>query len=246
MKTKNYVLLFITLLTFSACKKSPVTKPVKFTSTSYQKLSTFDNTGKPDNLLKDTISASMLEFINITLPDGKNLTTSHPELFSSAAIGDITLTRQADIYITYVSGAGSLNANSIAFYTYPTNQPPTSPKDINIITYVFPNAGHLTGLQPGDKVKIGNFNVGTSVGFVLMQNAWDTTNIKLNNDVVHFCSNDALNPEVDPNLKKHAVLINYPAENKVLIGFEDRDRTTSLCDNDFNDVVIYCTVTPSS
>jgi hypothetical protein len=246
MKTKNYVLLSITLLTFGACKKDPVTKPVKFTSTSYETLSTFDNTGKPNNLLKDTISTSMLQFIDATLPDGKDLTASHPELFSSAAIGDITITQQADVFITFVSGAESLNANSIAFYTYPTGQSPTSPKDIRTITYVFPNAGHLTGLRPGDKVKIGNFNVGTSIGFVLMENAWDTTGAKLNNDVVHFCSNDALNPEVDPNLKKHAVLINYPAENKVLIGFEDRDRTTPLCDNDFNDVVIYCTVTPSS
>ena len=85
--------------------------------------------------------------------------------------------------------------------------------------------------------------MGTSIGFVLMQNAWDTAISQLNNDAVHFCSNDALNPEVDPNLKKHAVLINYPAENKVLIGFEDRDRTNPLCDNDFNDGVIYCTVT---
>jgi hypothetical protein len=246
MKSKNYVLFFITLLTIGACKKDPVTKPVKFTSTNYETLSSYDNTGKPGNLLKDTISSDLLGFINTALPDGKNLTISHPELFSSTAIGDITMTKQADVYITFVSGAESLNANSIAFYTYPTNQPPTSPKDISTITYVFPNAGHLTALQPGDKVKIGNFNIGTSVGFVLMENAWDTTTAKLNNDVVHFCSNDALNPEVDPNLKKHAVLINYPAENKVLIGFEDRDRTTPLCDNDFNDVVIYCTVAPTS
>lgn len=63
-------------------------------------------------------------------------------------------------------------------------------------------------------------------------------------NAVHFCSNDILNPEVDPNLKKHAVLINFSAENKVLIGFEDRDRTLPNCDHDFNDLLVYCTVTP--
>jgi hypothetical protein len=78
----------------------------------------------------------------------------------------------------------------------------------------------------------------------LLQKAWDTTTNILSNKVVHFCSNDVLNPEVDPNLKKHAVLINYPPENKVLIGFEDLDRTSQYCDHDFNDLVVYCTVTP--
>jgi hypothetical protein len=244
MKTRSYPLLFLGILLLNACKKDPVTKPVKFTSTTYDKVGTYNSFGTPDNLLKDTISNTLLSFINATLPDGQNLTTSHPELFNNPAIGDITIKEQSDVYITFVSG-DSKNANSIAYYTYPTNQPPTTATDIKTITYVFPNAGHLTGLRAGDKVKIGNFNVGTSLGFVLMENAWDTTNRTLNNDAVHFCSNDALNPEVDPKLKKHAVLINYPAENKVLIGFEDRDRTNPLCDNDFNDVVIYCTVKSS-
>lgn len=232
----------MTLLVLNACKKDPATKPVKFTTTSYETLGTYDNKGTPNNLLKDSLSPSLLSFINTNLPDGQNLTQSHPELFKNPAIGDITITGPSQVYLTYVSGAESLNANSIAFYTYPTDQPPTSPKDIKTITYAFPNAGHLTGLQPGDKVKLGDFTVGTSIGFVLMENAWDTTKKTLNNDAVHFCSNDALNPEVDPNLKKHAVLISYQAENKILVGFEDRDRTSPLCDNDFNDVVIYTTV----
>jgi len=109
---------------------------------------------------------------------------------------------------------------------------------------VFPNSGALTPLHRGDKVKIGRFEAGTSLGFVLLQKSWDTTTNVLSNKVVHFCSNDVLNPEVDPSLRKHAVLINYPPENKVLIGFEDLDRTSPYCDHDFNDLVVYCTVIP--
>jgi uncharacterized protein DUF4114 len=245
MKAKSYLFLFITLLVFNACKKDPVTKPVKFTTTTYENVGAFDNGGTPLNMLKDTISGDLLSFISTILPDGKNLTLSHPELFNNPAIGDITISKPSDVYITFVSGV-SANSNSIAYYTYPTDQPPTTSKDIQLITYIFPNAGRLSGLVAGDKVKLGRFDVGTSIGFVLMQNAWDTTKRTLNNNAVHFCSNDALNPEVDPKLKKHAVLINYPADNKVLIGFEDRDRTTSECDNDFNDVVVYCTVVPAA
>ena len=33
-----------------------------------------------------------------------------------------------------------------------------------------------------------------------------------------------LNPEKDPGLRKHAVLIEYPAEKKVMIGFEDMSK----------------------
>jgi hypothetical protein len=243
MKAKNYLYLLITLLAFSACKKDPVTKPVKFTSTTYENLGSYNSMGTPLNMMKDNISDAMLQFIATTLPDGKNLTLSHPEFFNNPAIGDITIAKPSDVYITFVSGVSSYS-NSVAYYTYPTNQPPTSSKDIKVITYVFPNAGRLSGLTAGDKVNLGSFEVGTSIGFVLMENAWDTTKKTLNNNAVHFCSNDALNPEVDPKLKKHAVLINYAPENKILVGFEDTDRTSSACDNDFNDVVFYCTVAP--
>lgn len=244
MKTRTFAYFFIILPLLNACKKDAVTKPVQFTSTSYQNLEPYNSLGKPNNLLKDTISSSMLTFINDFLPNGQNLATSHPELFTSTAIPDIVVTQPSNVFLTFVSGNAG-NSNSVAFYTYPTNQPPASAKDIKSITYVFPNAGKLTPLKAGDKIEIGHFGAGTSIGLVLMENAWDTTKHTLNNNAVHFCSTDVLNPEVNPNLKRHAVLINYAPENKVIIGFEDSDRTNSSCDNDFNDVVLYWTVKPS-
>lgn len=241
MKPKIYLCVIGVLFVIASCHKDPVTKPVKFNSTIYDSLSGFDIHGKPDNLLKETISPDMLYFIDTLLPSGRNLTLSHPELFNNPEIGDITITQPSTVYITFVSQSGA-NYNAIAFYTYPTNQPPKSSKDIKKITYFFPSAGDLSPLVAGDKVNIGNFNAGTSIGFVLMQDAWDPQSSSLDNDAVHFCTNDALNPEVDPNKKKHGVLIYYAPEKKVLIGFEDMDRTSKECDNDFNDVLIYATV----
>ena len=245
MTTKTFPPLFIILLMLVACKKEKaVTRVVEFTSTSYHTLGTYNSSGKPDFLLpRDTISPALLSFINNTLPDKTDLRISNPELLTTKAIADLAITQQSDVFITFVFQGGGYT-NTFAFYTYPTTQPPASTKDIKIITYVFPNAGYLTPLQAGDKVKIGRFDAGTSVGFVILQKAWDTATNTLNNKVVHFCSNDILNPEVDPNLKKHAVLINYTPEKKVLIGFEDVDRTYSYCDHDFNDLVVYATVTP--
>ena len=241
MQNKIYLPLIGLLVVISSCRKDPVTKPVEFKSTAYNALASYDINGKPDNLLKETISTDLLHFIDTLLPDGKNLSVTHPELFTNPEIGDITITEPSTVYITFVKQSGA-NNNSIAFYTYPTSKPPTKPKDIKQITYFFPSAGSLSPLAAGDKVNLGNFEPGISIGFVLMQDAWNPKKHNLNNDAVHFCTNDALNPEVDPKLKKHGVLIYYPPTKKVLIGFEDYDRTSSGCDNDFNDVVVYATV----
>jgi hypothetical protein len=245
MKTIISSTLALILLVTIACQKEVLSRPVSFTGTSYKNLGGFDSWGTPDYLVsKDAISQDMLTFINTMIPDRSDLRKTHPELLSTTAIADIRVTQTSDVYLTYVShGAGESNA--IAFYTYPTNNPPASAKDIDTITYAFPNASSKTKLVAGDKVLLGRFTPGTSIGFVLMQGAWDPATSLLNNKAVHFCSNDVLNPEVDVNLKKHAVLIDYPSDNKTLIGFEDLDRTDDRCDNDFNDVVLYTTVIPS-
>jgi hypothetical protein len=238
-------LLFIIVLAFTACKKevAPVTKPVDFTSTTYATLGAYDTSGKPTYLeTRDVISAGLMSFAKNTLPEQTDLRVSNPELLTTKAIADIIITQSSEVSVTFVS-QGSTVTNAIAFYTYPTNNPPATAKDIKTITYVFPNAGYRTTLRAGDKVKIGRFDVGTSIGFVLLREGWNPVTKKINNEAVHFCSNDVLNPEVDPTLKKHAVLINYPAENKVLIGFENVNRTLSSCDHDFNDTMIYTTVT---
>ncbi len=242
MKMKKYTPLLIIILVFAACKKDPVTVPVKFTETTYQTLASYDTSGVPSNLLpRDVISSDMKSFIQTSLPEKKDLRITNNELLTTKAIADIKITQTSDVFITYVSQV-TQSTNALAFYTYPTNNPPASAKDIKQIIYVFPSVGLGTKLQAGDKVKLGRFEVGTSIGFVILKDAWNTTTKSLDNNAVHFASNDVLNPEVDPNLKKHAVLINYAPENKVLIGFENTDRTTDKCDHDFNDVVVYATV----
>ncbi len=245
MKMKKLTPLFILVLIFGACKKDVVTKPVDFTSTTYQALGSYDSSGTPSYLISppDAISSNMLSFLNSILVEKSDLRKTHPELLSTNAIADIAMTKPADVFITFVF-SNTTSANAFAFYTYPTNTPPASPKDIKTITYFFPNVGKGTKLKAGDKVKIGRFEVGTSIGFALMKSAWNATTKTVDTQVVHFLSNDVLNPEVDPNLKKHAVLINYPAENKVLIGFENTDRTSADADHDFNDIVIYATLVP--
>lgn len=248
MNPAKTLLLSATMLLFAACKKEDdgaVTRPVDFTGTNYKSLGGYDDNGKPDNLLPpDKISEELTTYIEETLPERTDLRQTNPELLKSKAIADIAVTQRSDIFITFVSQGTGFH-DVIGFYTYPTASPLKSAKDIKEITYIFPNAGPETSLKAGDKVKIGRFEPGTSVGFVLLEGAWDPVTKTVNEKAPHFCSNDVLNPEVDPDLKKHAVLINYEAENKMLIGFEDFNRTRPDCDHDFNDVVLYATVVKS-
>lgn len=225
-----------------ACQKEARTKPVYFTDTEYKVLAPYDSaTGRPFNMLKDPVPADMLAYINQMLPEKQDLRKTNPELLNSNTSVDLRITKKSDVYITFISTVTAVR-NAIGFYTYPTSTPPTSPKDIKTITYIFPHAGVGTKLGAGDKLKIGTFEPGTSIGLVLLRDAFNPTTGALNNQAVHFCYNDALNPEVDPKLKKHVVLFNYQPTNKILIGFENTDRTTKDCDHDFNDVVLYATV----
>jgi len=246
MKNKYFLALFFTLFILNACKKEsgPVTKEVPFTVTTYDSLGGYDPTGLPFYLTtSDVISPGLISFINTNLPDGKNLPKLHPELFASAAVADINVTASSNVYVTFVTASAGV-PNTVGFYTYPTGHPPASAQDVSTITYIFPSAGNYTPLHPGDKVKIGNFAAGTTIAFVLFENSWNLATGQINDNAVHFCTDDILNPEIDPKLKRHAVLLNYIPENKVLISFDDTNRTSPDCDNDFNDVVIYCTVTP--
>jgi hypothetical protein len=245
MQRMKILPLFIVILFLASCKEKPLSVPVEFKSTTYTTLGPYDSDGKPEYLLspRDAISSTMFSYITNTLPEQTDLRETHPELLSNPEIGDITITQSSDVVITFVSQNTTLT-NAFGFYTYPTNAPPATAEDIAEIIYIFPSCGHGTKLKSGDRVKIGRFNPGTSIGFVIMQSAWKPSTKTLDSTVVHFCSNDVLNPEVDPALKKHAILMKYPEENKILIGFEDVDRTKKRCDHDFNDIVFYATVTP--
>lgn len=246
---KNYfqtTFFLLIILVIISCKKDradiPGSTPVDFTEITYDSLGTYDIFGKPNYLVEpDVISADFLAAIEASLPEQKDIRSTNPNYLTKNNNADIAISTKTDVWVTFVT-EGTGFRNSIAFYTFPSNNPPLTPGDIKKVTYIFPNAkleNRGGDLKPGDKVKIGTFQAGTSIGFVLLQNAFNKDTRIINTKIPHFLSNDKLNPENDPDLKKHTVILNY--EDKKYIGFEDLDRSTGECDHDFNDVVIYIT-----
>ncbi len=200
--------------------------------------------GVPKYLLPndDVISASLLTYVNASLPESKPLTQTHPEYLTNNVTSNLNITAKSDVWITFVSeGAGYLN--TLAFYTYKTGSTPASAADINA-TIVFPNASALGsggGLKAGSKVKIGTFEAGTSIGFILIADAWTGKGISTGN--TKYYSESKFNPETKADKKKHTVLL-YDDVNKVtMVGFEDLNREGSS-DEDFNDLVFYASSNP--
>jgi hypothetical protein len=184
---------------------------------------------------KEEISPTLLADLNVVLPDGENLSIKNPQLYKKN-MGYVTLEQSGDVYLAFISEGADFRS-SIGFYTYKT-QPPANPYAINNAKMVFPNAsadGSGGGLIQGNRVKLGNFAAGTSIGFFLISNGFQNGRVQPIGNPVFF-TDPKLNPEFENNLKKHAVFLWDELSGRFLLMFEDMDRARGS-DHDFNDAV---------
>jgi LruC domain-containing protein len=224
---------------FSASKITAV--PLKTT------FGTWGSTGLPNYLFTpaDVIPTALTTRINATLPDKKKVTTLNPSFLTSTAYPNIILTQRADVFVTFFH-EGSTAKNTLAFYAYNKNNPPATTADIPSIKIVFPNisyTGSGGALMAGQKVKIGNFGADTVIAFVLLTASFNSPNVT--NGTLQFYSNEVLNPEGNIALKRHNVALWDVMEKKMVIGFEETLRSSTKCDQDFNDAMVLVTTNPA-
>lgn len=216
------------------------------TNITYNYLGEYNSNGVPDNLEaeRDAVSATLLEYINASLPESQPVPQYHPSYLANGKKTTLDVIELADVWVTFIhEGAGFRNA--IGFYTYNTQSPPQSLNDITTVNIIFPNLsyqGSGGGLISGDKVKIGRFNPGTSIGLVLLADGWNGANSETPKWSVFADRN--LNPEADEDINQHNVLL-WDEENELfLLGFEDVKRDLNWCDQDFNDAIFFVTSNP--
>lgn len=227
------------------------------TNTVFSYLGTANTSGRPNYLetVNDVISTDLLNTISYCLPERSNLTKSvrGSSYLSSNATSNLVIQTQSDIWITFVHEYTNAKS-SLGFYTYPTNNPPVTLADIKNVTFIFPNCSYTNSggnLASGNKVKLGNFSAGTTIGFVLYANGWDAAKggANVNTGVYAFFTDSYLNPETVASQQKHSVLLDYTdsitKKSLSLIAFDDGLRP-SASDNDFNDVVFYASSNPSN
>ncbi len=215
---------------------------------NYQYLGSYSANGVPDYLepIGDTVDVATLEMISSSLPESYPVPDYNPHYISSGYDTDLIIDDLADVWVTFVSeGAGYKNV--LGFYTYDVNNPPATAPQPEDITIIFPNVSALGsggGLVVGDKVKIGTFQPGTGIGWVLLANAWSSGSSSVGNGLWQLFSNPDYNPEAQENLRHHNVLLNDPNNERIILGFEDIRRDYSSCDNDFNDAIFYVSANP--
>ena len=214
----------------------------------YQYLGNYTSNGTPLYLVtpSDVVSIETLEMISNSLPESYPVPDYNPQYISSGYDTDLRIEDNADVWVTFVSeGAGYRNV--LGFYTYDLNNPPTTAPSRSEITIIFPNVSALGsggGLKTGDKVKIGTFEAGTGIGWVLLANAWSSSAQTVGNALWDLYSNPNFNPEADEELRYHNVLLADPNNERIILGFEDIRRDRASCDNDFNDAIFYVTANP--
>ena len=203
----------------------------------------YDSEGVPDYLVEDdNVSQDFLDDINNSLPERVALPVSHPEYLDENNDLDLILDERAEVWVTFIHEGAALK-NTLGFYTYNVGNPPASTQEIDSLTIIFPNASYADdggGLKTGNKVKLGTFDANTAIGWALISNGWSAGQV---NSRKTFYSNPDFNPENDPGLKQHTVLLNDPVRDRFIVGFEDLDRS-NWSDEDFNDAVFYATTNP--
>lgn len=211
----------------------------------YKYLSAYNSQGVPNVMAtKEIVTAQMLNFINTSVPENKPVPVNHPAYLQSNLNTDLDITQQAEVWVTFVhEGAGY--KNSLCYYKYQTSNPPTSIAQIDTAYVVFANASYYNsggGLRSGDRVSLGIFPPGTSIGFICVSNGWNGSAV--GDGSFRLFSDKNLNSQANPTLKQHNVLLYDNINQLYYLAFEDIARDNSSCDNDFNDIVFYAKSNP--
>lgn len=193
----------------------------------------------------DNITQQFLDDVNASLPENVSIPNNNPSYLTVGNELDVVVEDRSDVWVTFVS-EGAAYRNTLGYYVFDTDNPPATPNDIDSIFVVLPNASVMNGggkLVPGDKVKLGTFDGGKTISWVLFQHGWTGSGVNVN--TTKFYSNIDFNTaESDITKRQHTVQLLDIGRERLLNAFEDQTRSNNGSDNDFNDLVFYVTANP--
>jgi LruC domain-containing protein len=209
-------------------------------------MGSFNALGKPNYLVNpnDVVDAGFLTDINTALPEYRPVPTYHPQYLSQNNQTSVVIQQLSQVWVTFVhEGAGY--RNTLCYYKYNVNNPPATTADIDTLFAIFPNTSFVNsggGLVSGNKVEIGTFTPGTAIGWAIIANGYNGSAITSGLGI--YYSQSQLNPETNASLKQHCIMLNDVNRGKFLLSFEDLNRQSGGCDNDFNDAIFYVSSNP--
>lgn len=211
----------------------------------------YDSKGVPLVMtnINDTLPINILNNIYGMLPESTQVNPVYiaPDSLSNIRFDD-DLATFATARVTFLNeGAGY--RNSLGYFVYDTDNPPTSKDDIVAHTIIFPNASKpgVGNMQQGDTVELGiEITAGQSIGFFVVSNGWGwegsgSTIVWDGPWNTPFYSRHQLNPEPLGSQRHNVVFVD--AVNELLvIGFDDQYTTSG--DQDYNDVIFSVEISP--
>ncbi len=185
----------------------------------------------PPEIIPSKPCSTLYQGIMDMYPEHKRNNEVYAELFNPATEKRIVLTRESEVYASFISeGAGW--ANTFGYYTYNVDNPPGSAADIKKHV-LFPNVSDEI-LQQGDMLQLGEgtFPAGTVIGFFLIARGYE-------DGLVHYGKPTLY---TDVNLNKNSyqqhILFKEGECGDIVLGFEDRTLDLADCDFDYNDIIM--------
>jgi hypothetical protein len=208
----SVVLLTLLLIAFFGCEeKEKIIVPV-------------------DEVPEDIFHVELCETLNATvmsmLLESNNNREKYPQLFSATVQSQIVLTKETDVFISYVIEGASVTG-TLGFYTY-TGAGPSKSSDVEK-KIAFPNVSSAV-LTPGDSRRLGKFQAGTVIGFFLVVGGYSDGAVNWSKPT--FWTNPTFNTG---GVQQH-ILFREQQCNNIVMAFEDKN-VGGDADSDYNDIV---------
>ncbi len=210
---KIRILWTLLLLAGFACKDDEV-----FTET----------TPVPEDVFNLELCPTLVSNVTALFPESSNNAERHAQLFSTGAQQRIVLTKDSDVYVSFVAEGANIG-NVLGYYVYNSGSMPGSSGDIDK-QLIFPNVDNAY-LNPGDTRRLGNTQIkaGTVIGFFLIVGGYRGDGVYFKNPT--YYTDHTWNTD---GARQH-VLYREAECGAIVIGFEDKKAGNA--DQDFNDII---------
>ena len=184
----------------------------------------------PEDIFNVELCPTLLTNVTRLFPEARNNETTHAQLFADGTQQRIVLTKDTDVYVSFVTEAATLG-NVLGYYIYNSDAVPGSSEDIDK-QLIFPNVDN-TLLTPGDTRRLGStqLKAGTVIGFFLIVGGY-------RNDGVYFeRPTSYTDPAWNINQARQHVLYRENQCGAIVVGFEDKNAADANADKDYNDII---------
>jgi hypothetical protein len=182
----------------------------------------------PEDMFNVALCPTLLPNVTGLFPEAKNNQDKYTELFSDGSQQRIVLTKDTDVYVSFVAEAATMG-NVLGYYIYDNGSAPGSSESIDK-QLIFPNVDN-TFLTPGDTRRLGStpLKAGTVIGFFLIVGGYKDDGVYFARPT--FYTDQNWNAD---QVKQH-VLYQESECGAIIIGFEDRK--SAEADKDYNDII---------